>query len=69
MTHERFAALARELHGAVGWQSALAREHLVHRSTVLRWATGEIPIPPDVARSVREAAVRKVATVASILAA
>lgn len=68
MTSKRFADLARELRGKFGWQSSLARQFQVHRSTVMRWSTGDIPIPIEVAQALEEEAARKVRTILDLAA-
>jgi hypothetical protein len=63
-----FARLAREVYGQFGAQSALARKHEVHRSTVQRWFAGELPIPQEVKEHLAQDAQRKAAAlVASAL--
>jgi len=60
-----FARLAREIYGTFGAQSELARKHEVHRSTVQRWFTGELPIPDKVKQHLAQEAQRKAAALVS----
>lgn len=69
MTPERLASLALALHGTFGWKSALARDFSVHRSTVLRWADGGIPIPPEVGVKLERLAAERAASITQLLTA
>lgn len=60
-----FARLAREIYGIFGAQSELARKHNVHRSTVQRWFSGDMPIPHHVAQDLKREAERKAAAIVS----
>ena len=68
MNPDRFADLASALRGPFGWKSALAREFQVHRSTVLRWSEGKIPIPPKVEAALEEEAAHRAARIQALVA-
>lgn len=69
MTKEQFIPLAREVFGHFGFQSQAAKKFRVNQSTVYRWTTGDIPIPPEIGRAMRAAAAEKVACITKLLAA
>ena len=64
--NDRLVALATELFGTFGWQSAIARKYQVHRSTVHRWRLGEIPMPAGLLDWLEQEAARKVATIQAL---
>ena len=66
--HDRLVALASELFGAFGWQTAVAKKYEVHRSTVHRWRIGSIPMPPDLLPWLEQEAATKVATIRGLVA-
>lgn len=68
MEPKQFSALAAEVYGRFGWASKIADAHGVHRSTVCRWGAGDLPIPQIAIDRLREAAVKKIASVATTLA-
>lgn len=60
MTPEKFRAIARTTYG-FGWQSRVAEQYDVDRSTVLRWSRGQIPIPDTVSSSLAQRAAQHIA--------
>ena len=65
MTPDKFAALAGAVFGDL-WRVRLAKAHGVHRTTVHRWGTGEIPIPDNAIAALKAAAAHKVKQVSSL---
>ena len=67
MDKEQFVSLSRETFGYFGFRSAVARELSVAPSTVCRWVSGEIPIPPDAEHKLRKAALERVGRITAKL--